>query len=201
MQSLPRPDNRLYLGKGGSGKTTLALSHAEAFARELICDPNGEDMHAESADVCDDPAQLVQLVARPGSWRVCWRFTRMGLAAGFDWVNRVAWAAGDLCLMWDEADLFMRHGAMPDRAYQLWNTGRHRRLRIFALSRRPARVSPDVRANLARAIVFRMEERRDLAWLADFMEPDAARAASQLARFHAVDWTEAGWSVKKSPFR
>ncbi len=201
MNSLPAPDNRLYLGKGGSGKTTLALHHAAAFERELICNPNGEDAHQQHADVTDDPRELIELAARKGSWRICFNFNRTGLVAGFRWVNRVALARGDLCLVWDEADLLTERGRLPPEAYELWNAGRHHRVRILALSRRPANVSPDVRGNLARACVFRMIEPRDLQWLATFMEPDAARAVTKLQRYEAVDWTEAGWSVKKSVFR
>jgi hypothetical protein len=201
MQSLPQPDNRLYLGKGGSGKTTLALCHSHDFARVIICNPNAEDQHEEGADVTDDRAELVQLAAQRGPWRIAWRFTKTGNAVGFDWVNRVAWAAGDCCIVWDEADLFMRHGTMPDAAYQLWNVGRHHRVRIFACSRRPARVSRDVTANLSRACVFRTQEPTDIDFLGEFMERSAADAVKQLQPFHAVDWTQQGWAVKKSLFR
>lgn len=200
MRSLPQPDNRLYLGKGGSGKTTLALAHSWAFERVVVCDPNGEDMHARNAAVTDDRAQLVRLVAEPGPWRVCWRFGRTGYDAGFEWVNRVAWARGDLCLVWDEADSFMRSGTMPETAFRLWNQGRHRRLRIFACSRRPARVPRDVTANVTRACVFRTQEPRDLQFIGAFMEPDSARQVAQLEQLHAVDWTAARWAVKKSLF-
>jgi len=207
MQSLPRPDNRLYLGKGGSGKTTLALAHAWAFPRAIICDPNGEDAHAEGGQVTDHPGELVELIAAPGPWRVTWRFPRMGFADGFAWVNRAAEAAGDCALVWDEADLFLRHGMTPE-AFRLWQTGRHRRLHIFACSRRPATMPRDLRANLARLCVFRMQEPRDLEAVAEFTDDLAIEDAVRGLPIPkpgeapwAVDWTEAGWKVKRSLFR
>lgn len=201
MASLSKPDNRLYLGKGGSGKSTLALSHACAFDRVIICDPNGEDAHLHGAMPCSDKGELCQLVAGKEPFRICWRQSKdLRGEEWFEWANRVAWARGDTCIIWDEADLFMRHGTMPDAAYNLWNMGRHHRCRVFCCSRRPARVSADVRANLARACVFRMIETRDLEWLRAFMDDDAARTVAQLAPYHAVDWTDAGWRAKKSLF-
>lgn len=200
MRSLPAPDNRLYLGKGGSGKTTLALSHTWRFERVIVCDPNGESAHTKHARVISDKAALVEAVNDPGQWRVCWRFDQTGFDDGFEWVNRVAWARGDLCLVWDEADQFTRWG-LPPTAFRIWNNGRHRRLRVFACSRRPARVPRDMTANLTRACVFRTQEPRDLSFIREFtVDGESVGAVRSLGAFEAVDWTEAGWAVKKSPF-
>jgi len=201
MLSLPRPDNRLYLGVGGSGKTTLALDHSWEFPRVIVCDPNGEAAHASGADLVETKADLVDQARRPGAVRLCWRgFQSIPADEAFAWVNRVAWAAGNMLVVWDEADLFMTAQRLPEDAYRLWNMGRHRRCRVFACSRRPARVSRDCTANLTRAAVFKTQEPADLRFLASFMEPSAAQEVAKLARFHAVDWNQEGWGVKKSPF-
>lgn len=200
-QRLPAPDNRLYLGVGGSGKTTLALRHSFAFPRVVICNPNGEDAHQAGAVVIDDRGELVSWLAASGPVRVCWQgFDRQPREEAFAWVNRVAWAAGNVLVVWDEADLFMTAQRLPEEAYRLWNMGRHRSVRVFACSRRPARVSRDCTANLTRACVFRTQEPHDWRFLKDFMEPSAAAAARELPKYHAIDWTPAAWSVKKSPF-
>lgn len=201
MLSLKNPDNRLYLGKGGSGKTTLALSHTWRFERVIVCDPNGEGAHTEDAVVIDDRAQLVEAVNDPGPWRVCWRFGGTGFDEGFEWVNRVAWARGDLCLVWDEADQFTRWG-LPPTAFRIWNNGRHRRLRVFACSRRPARVPRDLTANLSRACIFKTQEPNDLKFIRDFTAGrEAEGMVRELEPFHALDWREDGtMAVKKSLF-
>lgn len=197
---LPKPDNRIYLGVGGSGKSFLALHHSYAFERVLICDPTGQDEFEEYALVTDDPAELVELFSGEGAIRACWRgTTTMGKAEGFDWCNRVAKAAGNMLIVWDEADLFMSPSHMPETAYWLWNMGRHRGLSVFATSRRPARLARDCTANLSRAAVFATQEPGDIKYLKEFMGTSVAQVPG-LPRFSAVDWTPEAASVKKSPY-
>lgn len=192
-------DQTLILGRGGKGKTTLALAWTRARPRVLIFDPNGEAAHAAGAVVVDDPARLVQLVRDMGRFRICWRgFATMGGEA-FEWGNRVALAAEHLTLFWDEVDRFT--GSHPPPAAELViNAGRHRNLAVIACSRRPARVPRDLTANASRIVAFGSQEPSDLDYLRTFMGSEASAAVPGLAAFHAVDWTEAAWSVKKSPF-
>lgn len=197
---LPKPDNRIYLGVGGSGKSFLALHHSYAFDRVLICDPTGQDEFEEYAIVTEDQAELVELFSRPGEVRVCWRgFASMGKDAAFDWANRVTKAAGNMLILWDEADLFMHPAHMPESAYYLWNMGRHRGVSVFATSRRPARLARDCTANLSRAAIFATQEPGDLKYLKEFMGPSVANVPG-LPRFSAVDWTPEAAAVKKSPY-
>ncbi len=196
---LPQPDNRLYLGKGGEGKTTLALSHSwdTPAARVIVFDANSEDAHASGALVTEDRGDLASLI-RDGAPRVCWRNSGgMDPEEWFAFGNRVAWAAGDCLVVWDEADLFMTSGRLPEDAYRVWNTGRHRGVRCFAISRRAARVSRDVTANLASAHVFRLMDPRDLGWLREAIGPEAADAVSRLRAHERIEWTPEGWTPKK----
>jgi hypothetical protein len=208
--SLPQPDNRAYLGTGGSGKTTLALAQSWEFERVIIVDPNGEDAHAEGAIVTDDPGELAALFlaaqdqrGRPLPLRVCFRLTKTG-PDGFETVNKIAWAAEDLAIMWDEADLFMTAQRLPPEAYRLWNTGRHARVRVFLCSRRAARISRDCTANVTQACVFQHTEPRDLRFLAELMDDTAAAACGELPPYHLVHWTRQGregrpsWTVDRA---
>lgn len=200
MESLGAPDNRLYLGVGGSGKTTLALTHSWDYARCIVVDPNGENMHAGAAFVTNDPRELVELAMLP-EFRICWRPEMMNAEDGYELATRVAWAAGNCALVWDEADFFMRAGRLPPHALRMWNAGRHRRCRVFAVSRSPFRVSRDCTRNLTRACVFAIQEPSDLKFLASFMGQEAANHVPALPQRHAIDWHQGGaWTVKRSIF-
>lgn len=169
----------------------------------LIHDPNGEAIHARGAIVTSDRGQLLELLVRPGPVRVCWRGAvlqdREGRLSAFEWANRCAMAAGGLLVIWDEVDRFTEGGRLTPAADVMVNAGRHRGLRVFACARRPYRVARDVTANATRIIAFSTTEPRDIAYLEDHIG-QAARQLATLPRFHALDWTEAGASVKKAPF-
>jgi uncharacterized protein (DUF2141 family) len=206
LAPLPEPDNRLYLGTGGSGKSTLARYHASAFPRVILCDPNNEKAAEAGAFVTGDPRELRDhLIMATGSrrrlpFRVTWRFNEMGYDDGFEFVNRCAKAAGDLVIVWDELDMVNRRPSLSGTAFDLWNAGRHHRVRIFACARRPARVPRDTTGNLSRACVFATMEPRDLAFYELFMGREAVAAVRSLAPRQAVDWTPRGWAAKKSLF-
>ncbi|MGE5476173.1 MAG: hypothetical protein ACM3Q1_05930 [Bacteroidales bacterium] len=197
---LDAADIRLCLGKSGSGKSTLARSWVRAEKRVLIFDPNGEDDWAKGAHVTDNHAELVELVAAKGRVRICWRGVMTGGEAAFEWANRCAWAAEDMFVVWDEVDRFVTPAQMPPIADNVVQAGRHRGLHVIACSRRPYRMNRTLSALATRMAVFRSTEPRDLRYFAELMG-EAAKGIPTLRDYHALDWTEGGTSIKKSPFK
>lgn len=202
---LTRADFRLFLGKSGQGKSTLARFQAAQAPRVVIHDPNGEEAWAGGAVVVYDRAALVAQMRAP-RFRICWRgsigaSTPEERVDAFEWANRVTLARGDTLAVWDEVDMFTTHGRLPPHAYRMVNAGRHVGLRVFACARRPYRLPMDLRANAGRIMAFRMEEPSDLAWMRAKMGADAA-ALPGLAQYVALDWTDSGTvKQRKSPFR
>ncbi len=201
MRSLPQPDNRCYIGVGGSGKTTLALHHADQFARVIICDPNAETAYARFGRVLEDRAELVRAAAAP-SFRLTWRFDLGDPLEGYDWATRVAWAAGDCCVIWDEAENYHEGGRILPWGRRAWNQGRHRRLHVFAVTRSCFAIDRTLTRNVTRACIFATQEPRDLAWLDGFLRSsDAIDAIATLPKYHAYDWRQGrGGCVKLSTF-
>lgn len=197
---LDAADIRLCLGKSGSGKSTLARSWIKREKRVLIFDPNGEPDWAAGAVVTEDRAELVDLVGRKGPVRICWRGVMEGGEDAFEWANRCAWAGEGLHVVWDEVDRFSEPRRMPAWGAKLLNAGRHRGLHIIACSRRPYAMNRTLTALATRMAIFRTTEPRDLKYFADYVG-DVAKQLPTLRDYHALDWTEAGATVKKSPFR
>lgn len=201
VRPLPRPDNRLYLGRGGSGKTTLCMEHAGAFDRVLLVRP--DDSERAPYPATRDRRRLIETMMAP-SFRVTFNVDMQ--REQWEWASEAAFRAGNVVVIWEEAGTLMSGRSLKDYApwaFSLWMRGRHRRCRVFACSQRPASVSPDVRANLSRAVIFNTTEPNDLRWYRGMIgDPGVIDAIRSLdfAAHEAVDWTPAGHSVKRAPF-
>lgn len=196
-----RPDIRVYVGKGGCGKSTLARSHLGDAPRVLIHDFSGEPSHAIGAHVVTDRRQLLELLIRPGPVRVCWRYVgikgKEAIANHFRWANRCAWAAGDLVLIWDEVDR-LAAGTLDDDAYQIVNQGRHRDLIVYASARRPRWVPRDLTASATMICAFRITEPRDIEYLRDTMG-EVAETLPGLGDHGYLCWLEDGSTTRHDP--
>jgi hypothetical protein len=202
-RSLPRPDNRLYLGAGGSGKSTLAVRHAEKFPRVLFIQP--DEGEPAPYPTTRDPVELVRRMCQP-SFRTAFTVDRrLDLA---EWANEAAWHAGDVAVIWEEVGTVLPSRAvLADKApwaYALWMRGRHVRARMFACSQRPSTVNADLRANVARAVIFNITEPADLDWSRTVLGGAVSAqqiTALQIGSYQAIDWQRgAGFAVKNAPF-
>ena len=169
----------------------------------MIFDSNAEPENAAGAFVVTGQAELIDLVAgSKGPIKICWRgFEHQGREA-FDWGCRVAWAAGNLLVVWEEVDRWLgpAAGRRDSAAAKIINAGRHRDLGVWGAARRPAAVPRDLTANANRICAFRSFEPRDLAYLREFVG-QAADQLPDLAPYTALDWQAgAGAGVKMSPF-
>lgn len=197
-------DIRVALGRTSSGKSYLLRFQLADHRRVVIFDPNREAANAIGATVCETPSQLYNVLKAGGDFRVCYRaFPRTNEAedlAAFDLANRMIYAVGNLTVMWEEIDFFCArnlHGA----AYPIIHAGRHRGLKVFAAARRPANVPRDLTSQASRLICFNFSEPNDLKYVAEYMGRKAAETVASAPARHAVDWSPAGWKLKKSPFR
>ena len=199
-RSLPRPDNRLFLGAGGSGKTTEALRQAADYPRVLFVQP--DDSEKSPFPPTRDRAELIRRMCQP-SFRTAF-IVDLQLDE-MEWANEAAWHAGEVVVIWEEAGTVLPNAGLKLRApwaFSLWMRGRHKRCRIFACSQRPASVAADLRANVARAVIFNVTEPDDLDWsrrvVGGGRETADQIAALKLGEYEALDWQRGvGFTIKK----
>ncbi|HEY3917731.1 MAG TPA: hypothetical protein VGL83_08050 [Stellaceae bacterium] len=195
---LPKPDNRLYLGRGGSGKTSLALEHAAQFDRVLMVRP--DDSEPPRFPSARSSHELARAMSQD-KFRLC--INAYMSVENWELANEAAIAAGDTVVIWEEAHLFIRSRSLMDfapHAFNLWMHGRHFGCRVFAISIRPAGLTADLRANLARAVIFNTTEEADLQFYRHMIPDRSIIPKLDFAHHDAVDWTTSGYAVKRAPF-
>lgn len=187
---LKRPDNRVFLGAGGSGKSTLARRQAATFSRVIVLDPNSEPENKRGARVIGSASELCYTLAQLGRapFRICFR-PGADPDADFDTLNRAAMIAGDVLVVWDEADLYMTAHAMPASARAIWNVGRHHGCRVFAIARRAAALSPHLRANVSAIHMFLTIDPDDAIWCGRLIGRERAMRLSTLGVGQCITWT------------
>jgi hypothetical protein len=196
---LLRPDIRVLCGRGGQGKSTLARHWLANERRVIVFDPKIEPDAARGRHIAQTQSELVEL-ARAKSFAICWRGFGLDPLEGFEFGNRVAMAAGNCWVHWEEVDLFSPRGALPPYGRALVNSGRHDGVRLIACARRPLRVSRDLTASATRIVCFQTTEPRDVRYLEEFIG-EAAKQVRTLAQWHALDWREReGARVVAAPF-
>ena len=195
-----RPEIVAMFGRGGQGKSTLARHMLSRHRRVIALDPKFEPDNARGRHIAATPAELIEL-CRASSFNVCYRGFADDPETAFEWCNRVALAAGNCWLHWEEIDLFVRvNGRLPPFAYQVVNQGRHDGVRVIACARRPVRVSRDFTASATRIVAFQTAEPRDVRYLEEYIGQDALQVRD-LPQWHALDWQErAGARVRAAPF-
>lgn len=204
MTPFPKPDNRLFLGVGGSGKSFLMRHQLQGFPRYLIHDVagGGEDANKVLGDVIEDQAHLVERLMLPGPCRIIWRGVGAMGDAAFEWANEAAWHAANMVVVWEEIDGFTDAGKMPHWCHRLVHEGRHRQIRTFAVSRAPHMIPRNLTRNVTRICTGRITEPRDIKWFEQKLgDRETVNRIPGLADRQFLDWTEGKPQIRQSPFK
>lgn len=178
------------LGASGSGKSTFVKREiSKGHPRLLIWDPLSEYDGAHTSKV----HELLDALRKP-KFRAVFRPSgddKIRLAQ-FDLICRAALAAGNLTFVVEE----LRFVTTPSRAPLGWAkvclTGRHKGLRVYGLSQRPASIDKDFLGNCTRVRSGR------LAYAADVKAVAAAIGnADQLAKLQPLEWIEKDMTTGK----
>jgi hypothetical protein len=171
LASAPAGSVAAVCGRPGTGKSRvvkLAIArHPEKFRRLVVFDPHakrdrlmlerGAQLYpwqgelVEFAELVAAPRKLlcrspVALVVDPGT------IDRAKLAARFKTTAALAWNAGGLDVIAEEAALYAREATDPITLYA--TSGRHTGGRLFLISQRFMRVHVDARELLSHVVLF-----------------------------------------------
>lgn len=158
------------LGASGSGKSTFVKREiSRGHPRLLIWDPMSEYEGA----LADSLAAMLAALGKP-KFRIVFRPDPdpVKRAKQFDLVCRAALAAGNMTLVVEE----LRFVTSPSRAPMGWAqvclTGRHKGLKVYGLSQRPASIDKDFLGNCTRIRTGRLVYRQDVRAVADVIGQD-----------------------------
>jgi len=197
---LEKPDNRLAIGKGGSGKSTLVRSWLKERRRVLIHDTNAEpELAALASDVIQDRGALVERLLQGGPFVIAWRGFLVEQETAFEFANEAALAAENVLVVWEELDVYFDGSGshLPGWAYKIVHVGRHKGMRTIATSRAPALIPKKLTRNVQRIAIFRTDEPRDIQYLAEKVGTATAALIPTLAAFQYLDWNEGGEAAAK----
>lgn len=165
----------IVLGASESGKSYWCKRFVDRIDRRalvFVWDPNGEwagpaHLHGiRGATVFRSTGELVTWIVRnnprPEGKRLV---VQAGTVRDLELFCRLAYDAGDCWVVIDEGHTWLRAATCPEEAKELWRKSRHRRCNLLVTAQRPTGLSPDIRDNKARTILFRMPGEASLAWV------------------------------------
>lgn len=200
MAKLPKPDNRLVLGLGGSGKSTLVRAWLKGNKRILIHDTSGEDeIAAMATDVIDSRSELLERLIQGGTYVIAWRGFLVEEETAFEFANQAALAAEDVLVVWEEFDVYFEGSGsyLPKYAYRIVHNGRHKGLTTIAVSRAPALVPKKLTRNVQRIAVFDTNEPYDVEYLAKKIGSANAALIPTLKEYQYLEWISGQPQAKK----
>lgn len=189
-------DIRLYVGRGGTGKSTLLRKHLAGEKRLIVLDANAEAEYETRCETVTTSLAEAARAAMAERFSIAIRTPFGGDAVKvFEAANRIAWMAGNCRMVWEEVHNYRKGSDLPATGVSLINQGRHRGVALSAATRRPVYLRT-LTASATDAFVFHSTEENDLKFYEAVMGREAAAAAGNLKEYHFVHWNAAaGWKA------
>lgn len=179
-----RSTRLLILGASESGKSWWAKRYVDQLSSSkpiLVWDPENE----WCGRLADSPikharsySSVRQIIAAARSGPIRRAVLQTNSRRQFELLARLAYEAGDLVLVVDEASSYCRADVCPRSMLDVAQRSRHRRVDLVVIAQRPMLVHPDIRDNKADAVIFRMPGEGSLQWVrSEFGKSVAERVA------------------------
>lgn len=156
----------LILGKQGSGKSTLAKKIIRRYSRVIVFDPLSEYHGGLVVRNFDEFASYF-LVARKDFFVVC-RFQEDSealVSLSYEMAAKAVWELSDCLLVLEESEQFLDSQNRESFINYLISFGRHRKISLLGIGRRPTELAIKLRAQFTSIISFQQTEPNDLRYM------------------------------------
>lgn len=176
------------LGKRGSGKSTLGKSVLARYNRVIVFDPMDEyhttfdEEHGYTVfRTMLDFFDFFQTM--PNTFRVACRFHHIDpdeTEREYEYAAKAAKEIGRLLLVLEECEMFITSSNRKSYINYLISMGRHHKISMLAIGRRPSEIPIRFRANYSTIVAFNTTEQRDLQMLSAYgFDVDAVRSLGE----------------------
>jgi DNA helicase HerA-like ATPase len=172
-------------GRKGSGKSTLVGQITSDHRRVFVFDSMGEYDETRGFVVCYGLAECARAMVelrRSPLFRLSLRVDRV---EDFLKLLRIAYEIPDTLLVIEETSLYCSPSRLPDDLSRLVRYGRHRKLNIVFVARRPSEIHRELTAQSDVIVTFRQHEPRDVDYLKSFIGPRVENV-SRLPEYHVL---------------
>jgi hypothetical protein len=181
---MDRPDNRLIIGKTGSGKSVKALKLCEDRPRVVFFDTLGHDY--------SDGVVFYDLAAIKAFWLKCYRgrfrliYRPTNEIEEFDQLCDLCYKCGNLTLVAEELDLFCPPLQVTPGLRYILKRGRHADITFIGITQRPYGIDRMVTALANEVYVFKTDEPRDIKYLCERLGEGIAARIAALGEYEYV---------------
>lgn len=163
------------LGATGSGKTRMMSELIKNQPRVILADPMTDDKNFKSWGVPVKSLVEAEQRTRTNNFHIRWSGSRDPKT--FEGLCWLAMKRGEVIIAVDEIQFFVRKtpGGIPKYFQECCLAGRHRDVRVFATSQRPALTHNDFLSQVQRWYLFRMQFADDIDAVKR-MIPDAEKS-------------------------
>jgi DNA helicase HerA-like ATPase len=157
----------LIFGKTGSGKSYLTKQLLSQFNRVIVFDPKEEYSGFTVHSFAEFVVYFEMEPQGRGDFMIVCRFRDM---EDYQRAATACFTLEDLVLVLEECELFLSSYDQDsdEPINKIISTGRHARLSVIALGRRPSEIPIRIRAQCSTIVTFKQTERADLYQLASW---------------------------------
>jgi len=208
MATIRAAERVLIFGTAGSGKSYFAKRLVDGLgdATVLVWDPESEwagpmaDAPIKRGEVFHGVGALTRWIAQHNpNLRGRRLVIQGGGAAQFEELGRLAYRAGDVWVVVDEAHCWASSRQCPQAWLDLVTRCRHRRVSLVFVAQRPAGVNPTIRNVKSRVILFCLPDKLSREWVGNEVSEGLGDRLRDLPPRAWVEWTGGtAWQEKSS---
>lgn len=181
----------IITGLSGWGKSYHACRIIRARTRVLVCSPYPEDDFGRCCMLVDWQ-HAHKVITEDESFRRAFSLKLHGEMAynAMDKICRILFSDGhDFLFVIDEAQRYRisAHGEFPPGLHSLCDEGRHKKIDVCMIARRPVQIAPIGRSLASDVITFRLRAGNDIKILEDWFG-DYSEEARELNQFHRMEY-------------